>query len=137
MPDRPSEANDLPVKLRLTVPDSVHLSGTALLRMDLLNAGDRPVEFLFGGRRPGWYNFRVRRADGSLVWSLRPPNEWVETVGFPGYLSPGQAYSYTAEWDLRDHAGCTVAPGTYYVTGAVGTDLRLGWTQPHPLVVRP
>lgn len=134
-PAAPRVPRSSPIEQRLDAPDTVPAGSITDLRIELLNRGDQPVEFLLTGGQPPAYDFQVLRADRSVVWTLRG-DQPVPAIGFPATLSPGDTLRYAAKWNLRDEFGRPVPPGTYLVRGLVYTDLPLSWTPPEPLVVR-
>jgi hypothetical protein len=104
-----------------------------VLQLDLVNTGDTAVSFLLTDRPPA-FDFKVTRADGSVVWQ-RLQSRYVRAVGTRIWLRSGESRTFTEQWGLTDLQGNSVRPGTYYVRGLIYTDQGLPWTAPQPLTV--
>lgn len=131
--DYPTSAAQSPFLTRIQVEARAPTDTIVVFRLELLNTGDTTVSLLLTDRPPA-FDFRVTRADGSVVWQ-RLQSRYVRTVGTRMWLRPGESRTFVERWGLTDLQSNRVNPGTYQVRGMIYTDQGLSWTTAQPLTV--
>lgn len=111
-----------PIALTIAVSNEVRTGATLPMTLTLKNTSSAPVALSLGGDSSRvQFDLAVTRPDGSEVWRyvLTDRGSAATLRLHTRTLEPGEALELTAEWELRNNSGESVAPGTYRLRGMV------------------
>jgi len=109
-----------PVRLDLTLPDSVGRGEDVPITLRLTNRGRKPARIYLQGR-PTVFDIIITGAEGRPVWR-RLSGAVVTSILQVRVLSPGETLEFTDHWKQQNDRGELVSPGEYQVIGVLPTD---------------
>jgi hypothetical protein len=101
----------------IKAPATVEAGAAIPITMRIENTSSEPLELYLHGRE-ATYDFIVTSSGGDTVWR-RLEGQVVQAILRVEFLAPGEALELHDRWNQRDNGGKRVAPGSYFVRGAL------------------
>jgi len=110
----------MPFKLEVEAPSEIRVDDTVTFTVRLTSLAKGTTTAWVGGHAP--QDIFVEDIDGRQLW------RWSVGIGAPDSLSgknldESDYLEYSADWTVVDNDGVPLAPGVYFVVGALRTEL--------------